>query len=72
MTAAVLHLAAPTALERGLLRLAATITSYAEHRRERRAERHEIALDMLREQRVRKRDPRALDVALLSLGSRPR
>jgi hypothetical protein len=27
---------------------------------------------VLREQRARRQDPRALDVALLSLGSRPR
>jgi HD-GYP domain-containing protein (c-di-GMP phosphodiesterase class II) len=55
-----------------LLRLADAITAYTERRRELRAERHEIALDILREQQSRKQDPRALDAALLALGSRPR
>jgi HD-GYP domain-containing protein (c-di-GMP phosphodiesterase class II) len=72
MTAAPLHLATPTAAERTLLRLADAITAYTERRRELRAERHEIALDILREQQSRKQDPRALDAALLALGSRPR
>jgi HD-GYP domain-containing protein (c-di-GMP phosphodiesterase class II) len=72
MTAATLRLAAPTLAERTLLRLADAITAYTEHRREIRAERHEIALDMLREQQSRRQDPRSLDVALLALGSRPR
>ena len=37
-----------------------------------RAERREVALGLLREQHSHRHDPRALDIALLSLGSRPR
>ncbi|MDQ0612547.1 hypothetical protein QF046_000188 [Microbacterium sp. W4I4] len=72
MTSATLHLAAPTALERGLTAIAATITRYVDRRMALRAERREIAVDLLREQQARKQDPRALDIALLSMGSRSR
>jgi len=72
MTSATLHLVAPTRLERGLQHLAASLSRYVEHRIAARAERREIALDMLREQQARRHDPRALDLALLSIGSRPR
>lgn len=72
MTSATLHLVAPTRLERGLRLVARTLSSYVDHRIAARAERREIALDLLREQQVRRHDPRALDTALLSLGSRPR
>ncbi|HTN54731.1 MAG TPA: hypothetical protein VLZ82_01005 [Microbacterium sp.] len=72
MTSATLRLASPTALERGLKALAESISRYVDHRIAVRAERREIAVDMLREQQARRHDPRALDVALLSLGSRPR
>jgi len=72
MTAATLHLATPTFSERTLLKLADVITAYIAHRREQRAARREIAVDTLREQQARQQDPRALDIALLSLGSRPR
>ncbi|MGN7976108.1 hypothetical protein ACTJJ4_00880 [Microbacterium sp. 22195] len=72
MTAATLHLASPTTAERALLKIADAITAYTENRRLLRAERREIALDMLREQQARRQDPRALDCALLAIGSRPR
>lgn len=72
MTSATIRLASPTALERGLRRLAEALTRYVDHRIAVRAERREIALDMLREQHARRHDPRALDMALLTLGSRPR
>lgn len=72
MTAATLHIATPTALERTLLRLADRITAFVEHRREVRVERREIALNVLREQQSRRQDPRSLELALLTLGSRPR
>lgn len=72
MTAATLHLAAPTRVERALLQIADAITTYTAHRREVRAGRREITADILREQQARRHDPRALDIALLSLGSRPR
>jgi hypothetical protein len=72
MTSATLRLAAPTTLERGLTALAAAITRYVDHRIAVRAERREIAVDLLREQQARKQDPRALDIALLSMGSRSR
>ncbi|UNK72196.1 hypothetical protein [Microbacterium sp. H1-D42] len=72
MTAATLHLVAPTRLERGLQGIAASLSSYVDSRIAARAERREIALDLLREQHARRHDPRALDIALLSIGSRPR
>jgi len=72
MTAATLHLAAPTRVERTLLQIADAITANIALRREARAARREIAADILREQQARRQDPRALDIALLSLGSRPR
>jgi len=72
MTSATLRLAAPTRLERGLKAFAEAISRHVDHRIALRAERREIADDLLREQQARRQDPRALDVALLSLGSRPR
>ncbi|REJ04550.1 hypothetical protein DY023_13985 [Microbacterium bovistercoris] len=68
MTAATLHIATPTATERTLLRIADGITAFVAYRRERRIERREIALDLLREQQSRKQDPRAVDHALAQLG----
>ena len=72
MTAATLHLASPTTTERALLKIADAITAYTENRRLLRAERRDIALDLLLEQQARKHDPRALEYAMLSIGSRPR
>lgn len=72
MTAATLHLVTPTRLERGLQSIAHTLSRYVDARIAARAERREIALDVLREQHARRHDPRALDIALLSIGSRPR
>lgn len=72
MTSATIRLVAPTALERGLRAFADAISRYVDHRIAVRAERREIAVDLLREQHARKQDPRALDVVLLALGSRPR
>lgn len=72
MTAVTLHIATPTPAERALLRVADTLTAFVAHRRERRAERREITLDLLREQHAHRHDPRSLDIALLSIGSRPR
>jgi len=72
MTSATLRLAAPTAIERGLKAFAEAISRHVDRRIALRAERREIAVDVLREQRARRHDPRALDLALLSLGSRPR
>lgn len=72
MTSATIRLTAPTALERGLRALSAAISHYVDRRIALRVERQEIALDVLREQHARRHDPRALDVALLTLGSRPR
>ncbi|MDR2999091.1 MAG: hypothetical protein LBU78_13335 [Microbacterium sp.] len=68
MTAATLHIATPTVTERTLLRVADGLTAYVAHRRERRIERRELALDLLREQQSRKRDPRAVDYALAMQG----
>jgi len=72
MTSATLQLPAPTRLERGLQHLAASLSRYVEHRITARAERREVALGLLRGQHSHRHDPRALDIALLSLGSRPR
>lgn len=72
MTSATLHLVGPTRLERGLKSLAEALTRYVDARIASRAERREIALDMLREQQTRQSDPQALEIALASLGSRPR
>ncbi|UJP10826.1 hypothetical protein L2X99_04105 [Microbacterium sp. KUDC0406] len=68
MTAATLHIATPTPTERTLLRVAGGLTAFVAHRRERRAERREIALDLLREQQARKQDPHAVDHALALQG----
>lgn len=72
MTAATVHLVAPTRFERGLQGIAAAVSGYVDARIAARAERREIAFELLREQQARRLDPRALDIALLSLGSRPR
>lgn len=69
MTAATLHLAVPTHTERGLLRLADRLTTFVEHRIERRAQRRTLALDLLREQQARRHDPRAVDHLLAQLGA---
>ncbi|WP_336646146.1 hypothetical protein [Microbacterium sp. USHLN186] len=72
MTSATLRIATPTALERALQRLSIALARYVERRVAQRAERRELALDLLREQHARRQDPRALDIALLAIGSRPR
>ncbi|MEJ1091661.1 hypothetical protein [Microbacterium istanbulense] len=68
MTAATLHLVSPTRGERRALRIAAWLTAHAEKRITARAERRELALDLLREQQTRRQDPRAVDLALAHLG----
>ncbi|MGW8483495.1 hypothetical protein ACWGJP_10170 [Microbacterium sp. NPDC055903] len=68
MTAAMVSIAAPTLVERTLLRLADRLTAYVAHRRERRAERREIALDLLREQQARRQDPHAVEHLLAQMG----
>jgi len=73
MTAATLHVAAPTFVERAGLRVADAITGYVRRRMERRAERRALALDMLREQQARKSmDPFVLEQAMQMIGSRSR
>jgi len=72
MTSATLRLTSPTALERALRALSDALARYVDRRIAERAERRAIAADLLREQQSRRQDPRALDIALLSLGSRPR
>ncbi|WP_164233875.1 hypothetical protein [Microbacterium hydrocarbonoxydans] len=68
MTTATLRLATPTPFERSLQRLAAALSRHVDRRIAARAERRELALDMLREQQARKQDPRALDLALAHMG----
>ena len=72
MTAATLHIAAPTFVERAGLRIAAAITAHVRARMERRTERRALALDLLREQQERKTDPFLLEQALQMIGSRSR
>ena len=72
MTAATLHIAAPTFAERTGLRIADAITAHVHRRIERRAERRALALDLLREQQARKADPFLLEQALQMIGSRSR
>ncbi len=72
MTAATLHIAAPTLIERAGLRIAAAITARVRLRMERRAERRDLALELLREQQARKADPYLLVQALQTIGSRSR
>lgn len=68
MTTATLRLASPTPFDRFLHRLALGLTRHVERRIACRAERREIALDMLREQQARKQDPRVLEHALAQMG----
>ncbi|WP_102192647.1 hypothetical protein [Microbacterium aurantiacum] len=68
MTTATLRLAAPTRFERFLQQLALGLSRHVDRRIAARAERREIALDMLREQQARRHDPRAVDHALAQLG----
>lgn len=68
MTTATLRLATPTPFERLLQHLALALTRHVERRVAARAERRELALDMLREQQTRRQDPRAVDLALAQLG----
>ncbi|QYM63017.1 hypothetical protein [Microbacterium sp. Se5.02b] len=68
MTSATLPLSAPTQAERGLLRLAARLTAYVEHRIDRRATKRSLALDLLREQQARRNDPRTVDHLLAQMG----
>ena len=73
MTAATLHIAAPTFVERTGLRVADAITAHVRRRVERRAERRALAIDMLREQQARRTaDPYVLEQALQMIGSRSR
>ncbi|UXW87293.1 hypothetical protein NFX31_07210 [Microbacterium azadirachtae] len=72
MTAATLHIAAPTFVERTGLRVADAITMRVRRRIERRAERRLLALDLLREQQSRRSDPYLLEHALQMIGSRSR
>ncbi|GAB3598856.1 hypothetical protein [Microbacterium tumbae] len=68
MTAATVHIAAPTLVERTLLSIAGRLTVFVARRRGRRAERRELALDLLREQQARRRDPLAVDHLLAQRG----
>ncbi len=69
MTTATLRLASPTAFERLLQRIAVALSRHVEHRIAARADRREIALDLLREQQSRRHDPRAVEHYLAQLGA---
>ena len=68
MTSATIHLVAPTHAERRLLGIADLLTSFVQHRIERRAERRTLVLDLLREQQARRQDPHAVDHMLAQAG----
>ena len=68
MTTATLRLAAPTPFEKALQQFAQALSRHVDRRIAARAERREIALDLLREQQARKQDPRAVDYALAHMG----
>lgn len=68
MTSATIRLVAPTQVERRLLGLADVLTAFVQHRIERRAQKRELALDLLREQQTRRQDPHAVDHMLAQLG----
>ncbi|MFS0893994.1 hypothetical protein [Microbacterium sp. 179-I 3D3 NHS] len=72
MTSAALHLTSPTLLEQRLLAVAKRLTAFVEHRIAARADRREIALDLLREQQARRHDPRAVEHLLAQRGVSPR
>lgn len=68
MTSATIHLVAPTQAERKLLGIADLLTAFVERRIARRAEKRVLALDLLREQQMRRQDPRAVDHMLAQIG----
>lgn len=68
MTSAALHLTAPTLVERRLLNVATHLTAFVERRIAARAERREVANDLLREQQARSQDPRAVEHLLAQMG----
>ena len=68
MTTATLRIATPTPFERMLRQAALGLARHVDRRIAARAERREMALDMLREQQSRKQDPRAVDLALAQMG----
>ncbi|MFJ4175939.1 hypothetical protein [Microbacterium sp. NPDC089696] len=68
MTSAALHLTAPTLVERRILTVASHLTAFVENRIAARAERREVARDLLREQQSRRQDPRAVEHLLAQMG----
>jgi response regulator RpfG family c-di-GMP phosphodiesterase len=68
MTSVALHLTAPTLVERRILTVASHLTAFVEHRIAARAERREVARDLLREQQSRRHDPRAVEHLLAQMG----
>lgn len=68
MTTATLRLATPTPFERALKQLAAALSQHVDRRIAARADRRELALDMLREQQARKHDPQLFERLLMQSG----
>ncbi|MEV7633281.1 hypothetical protein AB0N64_12835 [Microbacterium sp. NPDC089318] len=68
MSTATLRLVSPTPFERLLQQVAAALTRHVEHRVLARAERRELALDLLREQQTRRHDPHEADHLLAMVG----
>ncbi|MFS2281521.1 hypothetical protein V2S04_11965 [Microbacterium sp. OR21] len=68
MSTATLCLVSPTPFERLLQQIAAGLTRHVERRILARAERRELALDVLREQQTRRHDPRQVDHLLATVG----
>ncbi|WP_144873161.1 hypothetical protein [Microbacterium sp. 1.5R] len=68
MTSAALHLSAPTVVERRILTFARHLTALVEHRIAARAERREIALDLLHQRQTHRHDSRAVEHLLAQMG----
>ncbi|PKI93167.1 hypothetical protein CW368_02500 [Actinomycetales bacterium SN12] len=68
MTTATLRLVSPTPFERLLQRIATALAGHVERRIVARAERRELALDLLREQQTRRHDPHEVDRLLATVG----
>lgn len=68
MTTATLHLVSPTPFERLLQRLGAVLIRHVERRVAARAERRELALDLLRQEQTARTDPHEVDHLLAMVG----
>ena len=68
MSTATLHLAPPTRFERFLQQLAEGLSRHVAHRIRQRTRRRQLALELLRQQQVRRHDARDVDHLLAMHG----